>query len=193
MGTSAYLLRKSAPAAVGRPGPRTRTGTAGWTRRSRGPPYSMERATGRPRARVADAHRLRRSPRIHGDDGENFVELAVPSSPALGGAGNGTSAYLLRKSAPATVAYRRPCLLAINASRLFSARTLSGSSPGTILKKARHRNGVVLVLFTGAGNGTRTRECQLGKLMPYHLAMPACVLASITRLSCSIQGCRCLF
>jgi len=25
------------------------------------------------------------------------------------------------------------------------------------------------------------------------LAMPACVLASITRLSCSIQGWRCLF
>lgn len=38
MGTSAHLLRKYAPAAVGRPGPRTRTGTAGWTRRSRGPP-----------------------------------------------------------------------------------------------------------------------------------------------------------
>lgn len=34
MGTSAHLLRKYAPAAVGRPGPRTRTGTAGWTRRS---------------------------------------------------------------------------------------------------------------------------------------------------------------
>ena len=134
-----------------------------------------------------------RSPRIHGDDGENFVELAVPSSPALGGAGNGTSAYLLRKSAPAAVAYRRPCLLAINASRLFNARTLSGSSPGTLLKKARHRNGAVLVLLAGAGNGTRTRECQLGKLMPYHLAMPAYVLASITRLSCSIQGWRCLF
>ena len=134
-----------------------------------------------------------RSPRIHGDDGEDFVELAVPRSPALDGAGNGTSAYLLRKSAPAAVAYRRPCLLAINASRLFNARTLSGSSPGTLLKKARHRNGVVLLLFFGAGNGTRTRECQLGKLMPYHLAMPACVLASITRLSCSIQGCRCLF
>lgn len=29
----------------------------------------------------------------------------------------------------AAVAYRRPCLLAINASRLFNARTLSGSSP----------------------------------------------------------------
>lgn len=193
MRTSAHLLRKYAPAAVGRPGPRTRTGTAGWTRRSRGPPYSMERATGHPRARVADAHRLRRSPRIHGDDGENFVELAVPSSPALGGAGNGTSAYLLRKSAPAAAAYRRPCLLAINASRLFNARTLAGSSPGALLKKARHRDGAVLVLLAGAGNGTRTRECQLGKLMPYHLAMPACVLASITRLSCSIQGCRCLF
>ena len=58
MGTSAYLLRKYAPAAVGRPGPRTRTGTAGWTRRSRGPPYSMERATGRPRICFANTHRL---------------------------------------------------------------------------------------------------------------------------------------
>lgn len=56
------------------------------------------------------------------------------------------------------------------------------------IEKARHRDGAVLVLLTGAGNGTRTRECQLGKLMPYHLAMPAYVLASITRLSCSIQG-----
>ena len=65
----------------------------------------------------------------------------------LDGAGNGTSAYLLRKSAPAAVAYRRPCLLAINASRLFNARTLAGSSPGTLLKKARHRNSVVLLLF----------------------------------------------
>lgn len=162
MRTSAYLLRKYAPAAVGRPGPRTRTGTAGWTRRSRGPPYSMERATGRPRARVADAHRLRRSPRIHGDDGENFVELAVPSSPALGGAGNGTSAYLLRKSAPAAAAYRRPCLLAINASRLFNARTLSGSSPGTLLKKARHRNGVVLLLFLERATGLEPASVSLG-------------------------------
>ncbi len=162
MRTSAHLLRKYAPAAVGRPGPRTRTGTAGWTRRSRGPPYSMERATGHPRARVADAHRLRRSPRIHGDDGENFVELAVPSSPALGGAGNGTSAYLLRKSAPAAAAYRRPCLLAINASRLFNARTLAGSSPGTLLKKARHRNGVVLLLFLERATGLEPASVSLG-------------------------------
>ena len=162
MRTSAHLLRKYAPAAVGRPGPRTRTGTAGWTRRSRGPPYSMERATGHPRARVADAHRLRRSPRIHGDDGENFVELAVPSSPALGGAGNGTSAYLLRKSAPAAAAYRRPCLLAINASRLFNARTLAGSSPGTLLKKARHRSGVVLLLFLERATGLEPASVSLG-------------------------------
>ena len=153
----------------------------------------MERATGHPRVRVADADRLRRSPRIHGDDREDFVELAVPRSSALGGAGNGTSAHLLRKSAPASGACRRLRLLATNASRLLNARTLSGSSPGTLLKKARNRDGAVLVLLTGAGNGTRTRECQLGKLMPYHLAMPACVLASITRLSCSIQGWRCLF
>ena len=30
-----------------------------------------------------------------------------------------------------------------------------------------------LMALNGAGNGTRTRECQLGKLMPYHLAIPA--------------------
>ena len=150
MGTSAYLLRKSAPAAV--------------------EPLDLMRPRG-------------------GD----LVELAVPMSPALDGAGNGTSAYLLRKSAPASGACRRLRLLATNASRLLYARTLAGSSPGTLLKKARHRDGAVLVLLTGAGNGTRTRECQLGKLMPYHLAMPACVLASITRLPCSIQGWRCLF
>lgn len=144
-GTSAYLLRKYAPASGGKP----------------------------------------RSEHMPGQSGLNPT---FPRSPVLGGAGNGTSAYLLRKYAPASGAYRRLRLLAINASRLFNARTLSGSSPGALSKKARHRNGAVLVLFTGAGNGTRTRECQLGKLMPYHLAMPACVLASITRLSCSIQG-----
>ncbi len=144
MGTSAYLLRKSAPAAV--------------------------------------------ACRIRGDGGENFVELAVPASLVPGGAGNGASAYLLRKYAPALGACRRLRLLATNASRLLYAHTLAGSSPGTLLKKARHRNGAVLVLLTGAGNGTRTRECQLGKLMPYHLAMPAYVGDSITRLSCSIQG-----
>ena len=191
----------------------------------------LERATGRPRARVADAHRLWAISSDSRRRWGGFVELAVPRSPTLDGAGNGTSAYLLRKSAPAAVGmlrsteplketrssrvsqrlpllgeratgrpricfanpHRRLRLLATNASRLLYARTLSGSSPGTLLKKARHRDGAVLVLLTGAGNGTRTRECQLGKLMPYHLAMPACVLASITRLSCSIQGWRCLF
>lgn len=71
-----------------------------------------------------------RSPRIHGDDGEDFVELAVPRSSVLHGADNGTSAYLLRKSAPASGACRRLRLLATNASRLLNARTLAGSSPG---------------------------------------------------------------
>ena len=150
MGTSAYLLCKYAPAAVGMP----------------------------------------RSVHMHGHSGLNPM---FPRPPMLDGAGNGTSAYLLRKYAPASGACRRLRLLATNASRLLYARTLAGSSPGTLLKKARHRDGAALVLFTGAGNGTRTRECQLGKLMPYHLAMPACVLASITRLSCLIQECRCLF
>ena len=118
MGTSAYLLRKSAPAAV--------------------------------------AYRIR------GDGGENFVELAVPASPVPGGAGNGTSAYLLRKSAPASGACRRLRLLATNASRLLYARTLSGSSPGTLLKKARHRNGVVLLLFLERATGLEPASVSLG-------------------------------
>ena len=146
------------------------------------------RVWGHLRICFANPHRLQWHTETRGSVGQSELNLPFPKSSLLRGAGNGTSAYLLRKSAPAAVAYRRPCLLAINASRLFNARTLSGSSPGTLLKKARHRDGAVLVLLTGAGNGTRTRECQLGKLMPYHLAMPACVLASITRLSCSIQG-----
>ena len=124
---------------------------------------------------------------------QSGLNLPFPKSSLLHGAGNGTSTYLLRKSAPASGACRRLRLLATNASRLLNARTLAGSSPGTLLKKARNRDGAVPVPLTGAGNGTRTRECQLGKLMPYHLAMPACVLASITLLSCSIQGCGCLF
>ena len=49
----------------------------------------------------------------------------------------GTSAYLLRKYAPALGARRRLRLLATNASRLLYAHTLAGSSPGTLLKKAR--------------------------------------------------------
>ena len=80
----------------------------------------------------------------------------------LDGAGNGTSAYLLRKYAPAAVAYRRPCLLAINASRLFNARTLAGSSPGTLLKKARHRNGVVLLLSLERATGLEPASVSLG-------------------------------
>lgn len=194
MRASAYLLRKYAPAAGDLLG---FTETRGNTLLNLPSPYlpcSMERATGRLHARVADAHRLWAvSSELRRRWGKTLLDSPLPRSPVLDGAGNGTSAYLLRRSAPASGACRRLRLLATNASRLLYARTLSGSSPGTLLKKARHRNGVVLLLFFGAGNGTRTRECQLGKLMPYHLAMPACVLASITRLSCSIQGCRCLF
>lgn len=29
------------------------------------------------------------------------------------------------------------------------------------------------MIFNGAGDGTRTRGCKLGKLVPYHLATPA--------------------
>ena len=80
----------------------------------------------------------------------------------LDGAGNGTSAYLLRKSVPASGACRRLRLLATNASRLFYARTLAGSSPGALLKKARHRNGVVLLLFLERATGLEPASVSLG-------------------------------
>ena len=138
MGTSAYLLRKSAPASGGMP---RSTKPPKETRSSRvpqHPPWLMERATGRLHARVADAHRLWAvSSESRRRWEKTLLDSPLPRSPVLDGAGNGTSAYLLRKYAPAAVAYRRPCLLAINASRLFNARTLSGSSPGTLLKKAQ--------------------------------------------------------
>ena len=188
MGTSAYLLRKSAPASgepLGLTKPRGKTllscrprvSRARWSGQRDVCVFASQIRTGCGR-QTWPAH-------AHGHSG---LDPTFPRSPALDGAGNGTSAHLLRKSAPASGACRRLRLLATNASRLLYARTLAGSSPGTILKKARHRDGAVLVLLTGAGNGTRTRECQLGKLMPYHLAMPAYVGDSITRLSCSIQG-----
>ena len=61
---------------------------------------------------------------------QSGLNLPFPKSSLLHGAGNGTSAYLLRKTAPASGACRRLRLLATNASRLLNARTLAGSSPG---------------------------------------------------------------
>ncbi len=58
MGTSAYLLRKSAPAAVGMPRSTKPPKETRSSRVSQHPPWLMERATGRLRARVADVHRL---------------------------------------------------------------------------------------------------------------------------------------
>lgn len=71
--------------------------------------------------------RQTRSVHTHGHSG---LDPTFPRSPVLDGAGNGTSAYLLRKYAPASGACRRLRLLATNASRLLNARTLAGSSPG---------------------------------------------------------------
>ena len=80
MRTSAYLRSKSAPAAVGRPGPHTCTGKAGWTRRSRGLPCSVERATGRPRICFANPHRLQAEKLgpTH-TRGQNGLNLTLPA------------------------------------------------------------------------------------------------------------------
>lgn len=85
---------------------------------------------GSPRICFANTHRLRWHTEIHETVGEDSAELSVPTPSFADGAGNGTSAYLLRKSAPASGACRRLRLLATNASRLLNARTLAGSSPG---------------------------------------------------------------
>ena len=49
-------------------------------------------------------------------------------------------------------------------------------------KKSVHPKADAYVQY-GAGDGIRTRECKLGKLVPYHLATPACegILAQLAR------------
>lgn len=59
MGTSAYLLRKSTPAAVDLLGFTETMGKTLLNWPSQGLPRSMERATGRPRICFANPHRLR--------------------------------------------------------------------------------------------------------------------------------------
>ena len=59
MGTSAYLLRKSAPAAVDLLGFTETMGKTLLNWPSRVLPRSVERATGRPRICFANTHRLR--------------------------------------------------------------------------------------------------------------------------------------
>ena len=59
MGTSAYLLRKYAPAAVGMLRSAKPSKETGSNRVSQHPPWLMERATGRLRICFANPHRLR--------------------------------------------------------------------------------------------------------------------------------------
>ena len=88
-----------------------------------------------------------------------------------GGAGNGTPVRL-----------RRPGLRALPRPRTLSWRTLARSlrfatsrfESRRSIAKSPAPHGYRACKYIGAGNGTRTRGCQLGKLMPYHLAMPAC-------------------
>ena len=58
MGTSAYLLCKNAPAAVGMPRSTKPPKDTRSSRVSQHPPWLMERATGRPRICFANPHRL---------------------------------------------------------------------------------------------------------------------------------------
>ena len=44
------------------------------------------------------------------------------------------------------------------------------------------------VALPGAGDGIRTRECELGKLVPYHLATPAIAIGNDNVLFQSMHG-----
>ena len=55
------------------------------------------------------------------------------------------------------------------AARVMREKAAPSSPAGTLLRKSRP-----FERTARAGDGIRTRECQLGRLMPYHLATPAC-------------------
>ena len=153
----------------------------------------LERATGRPRICFANPHRLRSADPVRAHARAQRVGPDVPEVPRTRWSGQRDVRVFAsqirtgfrRLPAPSPARYKRFAFVLRSHPGGFESRRFIEKS--TAPERCR------AFTFSGAGNGTRTRECQLGKLMPYHLAMPACVLASITRLSCSIQGWRCLF
>ncbi len=188
MGTSAYLLRKSAPAAGEPLGLMKRQGKTLLNWPSPCLPCPVERATGRPRICFANTHRLRSADLVCAPARAKRVGLDVPEVPCARWSGQRDIRVFAsqirtgfrRLPAPSPARYKRFAFALRSHPVGFESRHFIEKS--TAPERCR------AFTFSGAGNGTRTRECQLGKLMPYHLAMPAYVGDSITRLSCSIQG-----
>ena len=82
MGTSAYLLCESAPAAIGKPRSGEAPKETRSSRVSQHPPWLMERATGRPRICFANPHRLRASPSAsRSRAGETLLNWPSPCLP----------------------------------------------------------------------------------------------------------------
>lgn len=134
MRTSAYLLRKYAPAAGGTP----RSGEAG---------VPLDESA---------------FPKIHPGRWGGQRDVRVFASQIRTG--------FRRLSAPSPARYKRFAFALRSHPGGFESRRFIEKS--TAPKRCR------AFTFFGAGNGTRTRECQLGKLMPYHLAMPAIIHSS---------------
>ena len=180
--------RGRTPAVVSMPRSSKPSKETGSNRVSQHPPWLMERATGRPRICFANPHRLRWHTETRGSAGAKRAESTVPEiflPPRSGQRDVRVFASQIRTGfrrlpAPSPARYKRFAFALRSHPVGFESRHFIEKS--TAPERCR------AFTFSGAGNGTRTRECQLGKLMPYHLAMPACVWASITRLSCSIQG-----
>ena len=112
-GASAYSLRGSAPASA---------------------------ACRRPRQLAKNAPRFLYARSFTGSspcDGPITKKPPLLGALSINGAGERTSAYPLRGSAPASAACRRPRQLAKNAPRFLYARSFTGSSPcdGPITKK----------------------------------------------------------
>ena len=90
----------------------------------------------------------------------------------INGAGDGTHDFL-RKSHPSAQAPSGVLQKTCHWHVFLTQNHLSVLVPIKVrFQNCRQRCGCRKVI-NGAGDGTRTRECELGKLVPYHLATPA--------------------
>ena len=101
----------------------------------------------------------------------------------INGAGDGTRDFL-RKSHPSAQAPSGVLLKTCHWHVFLTQNHLSVLVPIKVrFQNCRQRCGCRKVI-NGAGDGTRTRECELGKLVPYHLATPAYIRFALHAKPC---------
>lgn len=101
----------------------------------------------------------------------------------INGAGDGTHDFL-RKLHPSTQAPSGVLQKTCHRHVFLTQNHLSVLVPIKVrFQNCRQRCGCRKVI-NGAGDGTRTRECELGKLVPYHLATPAYIRFALHAKPC---------